>query len=37
MKLSKCHNKPTCKTPEEIDAFVENLIMTNFIWEPSID
>ena len=27
MKLSRCHNKSTCKTKEEIDAYMPKLIL----------
>jgi len=30
-KLEKCHDKVECASEEEIDAFVENLIITREI------
>ena len=41
MKLEKCQNSTIigtpCKTPEEIDDFINNLILTRHLMQPMID
>jgi len=35
-KLEKCHGKETCATEEEINDYVQNLIVTNQVKQPAL-
>ena len=37
LRLTKCHGKDSCADEDKINEFIEGLVVTRFIWEPSID